>query len=61
MDIGSATSAVTSNQLSQQLQSDLQAIAQTQQAQLAVADALLGGGQPVSANPNLGQIVNLSV
>lgn len=60
MDIGSATAAATSNQLSQQLQAALQAVASTQSAQLAVADALLGGGQPVSSNPNLGQIVNLT-
>lgn len=61
MDIGTATAATLSNQLSQQLQMALQAIASTQQAQLQVADALLGGGQPVSSNPNLGQVVNLSV
>lgn len=61
MDIGSATAAVASNQLSLQMQTALQALESTQSAQLAVADALLGGGQPASSNPNLGQIIDLSV
>jgi len=61
MDIGTATAATLSNQLSQQLQMALQAISSTQQAELQVADALLGGGQPVSSNPNLGLVVNMSV
>lgn len=61
MDIGSATAAVASNQLSLQLQAALDAVQATQSAQLAVADALLGGGQPVSSNPNLGQIIDLNV
>lgn len=61
MDIGTATAATLSSQLSQQLQMALQAIASTQQAQLQVADALLAGGQPVSSNPNLGLVVNMTV
>jgi hypothetical protein len=61
MGIGSATAATLASQLSVQLQMALQAVANTQSAQLQVADALLGGGEPVSSNPNLGQILNLSV
>ena len=55
--IGSATSATAMLQLSQQLQMALSAVKNTQGEEQAVSAALLGGS---SANPNLGQFVNLS-
>ena len=60
MDIGSITSAAAASQLSQQQQVALQAIASTQSEALAVASALITGGQAVASNPNLGQIIDLT-
>jgi hypothetical protein len=60
--IGSATSATAMLQLSQQLQMALAAVANTTTEEQAVSAALLGGAEAgASANPNLGQLVNLSV
>ncbi len=60
MDIGTATAAAATAQLSQQLQVSLQAIANTQKEALAVESALITGGQAVSSSSSLGQIVNLT-
>jgi hypothetical protein len=60
MPIGALSSALVLAQAPQQIAVALQAIASTQSSELAVSNALLGGSN-ASANPNLGQLVNLSV
>ncbi len=55
MPVGSATS------VSPQILMMLAAIQQSQAAELAVTTQLEQGFQAASSNPNLGQLVNLSV